>query len=52
LKIGEASAPATARTTEQGCLDKAPSFFGEKAKPPVAPTEKPAPVEKLAPKSE
>jgi hypothetical protein len=52
LKIGEASAPAQARTTKQGCLDKPPTFFGEQAKPPVGPTEKPVPPEKLAPKSE
>ncbi len=50
LKIGEASAPAQARTTKQGCLDRAPSFFGEQAKPPTTPGEKPPPVEKLAPK--
>ena len=52
LKIGDvaASAPAQARTTSQGCLDKPPSFFGEKAKLPVTPGEKPVPVGKLAPK--
>jgi len=45
LKIPDASGQTapTVRTTKQGCLDKAPTFFGDKAKPAAVPAA-PAPA--------